>query len=208
MSKLIDLTGQRFGRLVVIESVGRSKYRYGLWRCKCDCGNEVIVATNLLHRGKTQSCGCYKIDKNTTHGQSGTRLYWIWGGMINRCTNSTMHNYNNYGGRGITVCDEWRTFEPFYEWAITNGYREDLTIDRIDTNGNYCPENCRWATPKQQANNKRNNRLLTLNGITHTMTEWSEITGLSVTCICLRLDRYRWSVEDALTKPSKYKGDK
>lgn len=202
-----DLSGMRFGRLVAVEDVGRNKYKYRLWRCKCDCGNEIIVTTNLLQRGKTKSCGCYKIDKATTHGQSKTRLYGIWCKMLSRCTNKKLWNYKNYGGRGITICTEWQSFEPFYKWAMANGYRDDLTLDRKDNDGDYCPENCRWVTQKEQQNNKRSNRLLTYNGETRTLTKWSEITGLSATCICLRLNRYKWSVGDALTKPSKRKGD-
>ena len=134
------------------------------------------------------------------HGMYGSRLYKTWNNMISRCYCKSFRNYRNYGGRGITVCDEWKnSFVAFMNWALSNGYSDTLTLDRINTEGGYCPENCRWITNKEQQNNKRNNRLITYKGITHTLQEWSEITGIHKKTISKRIDR-GWTIEDALTK--------
>ena len=157
--KLIDLTGQRFGRLVVLQRAKTINKRTK-WLCKCECGNEVVVEAYNLRVGHTQSCGCLQRAAtsvaNKTHGQGHTRLYRIWNNMKNRCYRKSYHAYNHYGGRGITICNEWlHDFQAFYDWAMANGYRDDLSIDRIDSNGNYCPKNCRWATMTEQNKNKR-----------------------------------------------------
>jgi len=168
MKAVIDLKGQRFGRLIVIMFAGRIN-KITRWQCKCDCGKLVTVQSQHLRKGETKSCGCLaremKSINHTIHGMAADRktkrnkrLYAIWSGMKQRCTNPNIRCYKNYGGRGISVCKEWLDFIPFKNWALANGYRDDLTIDRINVDGNYCPDNCRWATWKEQANNKQKSR--------------------------------------------------
>lgn len=198
----IDMTGQRFGRLTVIN---QSENRNGeiTWLCKCDCGNEVSVKGVNLRKGITRSCGCLRRevakDRHITHGMRDSRLYQIWSTMLKRCDNPKSISYKNYGARGITVCEEWKQFEPFMEWAIENGYQDHLTIDRIDNDGNYCPDNCRWSSVKEQANNRRTCRFINYNGKTQTMKQWAEETGIRMGTLYRRLVYLNWSVEKALT---------
>ena len=173
MGKLVDLTGQRFGRLIVIERAGSDKQKRATWKCSCDCGQVSIVSSGNLLKGITRSCGCIKrealIERSTTHQKRSSRLYITWQNMKKRCCNPIVHNYHRYGGRGITVCDEWRNdFGKFYEWAIANGYDENApygqcTIDRIDNDKGYSPDNCRWVDMKVQNNNTSRNRKVSEN---------------------------------------------
>jgi len=196
--------GDRFGRLVVT-SVYRNSNRKERCNCLCDCGNEHDASPSSLRSGAVRSCRCLQRElaatSHTTHGMFGTRLYGIWVSMHKRCRGtSTAQHRRLYRDRGIVVCAEWATFEPFMSWAAANGYSDDLSIDRVDPNGNYTPSNCRWVSMKVQANNKRNNHLLTLHGTTKTLRQWSEEYGLKWTALHERLRR-GWSVEDAITKP-------
>jgi len=199
MGKFIDLTGKKFGKLLVISQSSRAKNNSIRWLCKCDCGKEVIVQGGHLRSGHTTSCGCLQ----TKHNMTNTRLYGIWNGMINRCTNKNKSSYKYYGERGITFCPEWREFVNFYNWAIKNGYNEKLTLDRINPNKNYSPENCRWASLKEQANNLRTNRKLTFNNETLTIAQWSEKLNIPHATITRRIDVYNWTVEKTLSTPVK-----
>ena len=159
MPPLRDLQGQRFGRLTVVYRLPTVNKRT-MWLCECDCGNEVSVDAQNLHTGHTQRCGCLHremlSEASTTHGKKDTRLYRIWNHMKTRCYRKSYHAFRHYGGRGIRVCDEWlHDFQAFYDWAMSHGYTDDLSIDRIDTNGNYSPDNCRWVTMAEQNKNKR-----------------------------------------------------
>lgn len=175
----LNLIRKRFGRLSVIEYAG-VKGHFSQWKCLCDCGNIVTVRGANLTSNATKSCGCLYGESDITHDGSHTRLYRIWYGIIRRTEDSNRKEYANYGGRGITMCTEWRLdFSSFREWALSNGYNDTLSIDRIDPNGNYCPENCRWASKSVQERNKRNTPLLVIDGIGRTATEWSEISGVS-----------------------------
>lgn len=177
MGKFIDLTGQKFGKLTVLEYIGNKK-----WRCECDCGNIKDIYSNNLRNGLTRSCGCLYKDaaiKRSKHGKSNTRLYHIWMRMKQRCYYEKSNRYKSYGGRGITVCDEWlNDFQVFYTWAMDNGYRDDLTIERIDVNGNYEPNNCKWSTNLEQQRNTTRNRNITYNGEVHCLSEWCEMLNL------------------------------
>lgn len=202
MSRVIDVTEQRFGRLTVLGECGKDNFRQYMWLCKCDCGNIVAVRGYSLRSGNTQSCGCLQKDKNielrTIHGMAKTRIYNIWQSMKERCSNPLNHCYKNYGGRGIKVCSEWQKFEPFYEWATNNNYSDKLTIDRIDVNGDYEPSNCRWITIKEQQSNTRRNHYITFNGETKTLKQWAEQLGICHTTLLERLERWH-SIKDALT---------
>ena len=208
MAKRINLAGMRFGKLIAIERSSNKGVKTR-WLCKCDCGNTAIVPTNCLRRGKSKSCGCLISDvlteRNVRHGMYGTRLYRVWNNMKNRCYGENNPSYERYGGRGIAVCDEWLDFNNFYDWSIKNGYKEEsnygeCTLDRIDNNGDYCPENCRWVSLGDQQRNKSSNHLITYNGETRSIVEWAELLQIDPSVIRTRLYR-GWDEVSALTFP-------
>lgn len=199
----IDLSNKRFGRLIVIRRVPKKNVgRHAYFLCRCDCGKEKVINGCGLRTGRTRSCGCYKIEVtkavSTTHGMRNSRAFAAWAHIKQRCGNPKDAAYERYGGRGISVCERWYKFENFLE---DMGHPpKGLTIDRIDNNGNYEPGNCRWATYKEQANNKGNNRVICFNGQSKTLMQWCEHLKISNETLRERLSR--WPLERALTTPN------
>jgi hypothetical protein len=193
MAKPKDLTGKRFGRLVARKPLGKIKGgANNYWLCDCDCGNETKVSVSNLGCGNVISCGCAQKEAITKHGEHSTRLYHCWENIMSRCgiwKCSCNKTKGNYIGRGISVCKEWKNYIDFRNWALANGYQKNLTIDRIDNEGNYEPTNCRWATRKEQARNTRFNKLETYNNETHCIAEWAEILNINVNTLRKRLFR-------------------
>ena len=201
----IDITGKRFGKLVVVREDGQDKRGEYYWLCKCDCGNEKRVSSYKLRNGNTKSCGCLQTEHRKTgihkkHGMSNTKLYTIWLNMKHRCYDETNIMFKNYGGRGITVCNEWlNSFEAFSDWASRFGYAEGLSIERIDVNGNYEPSNCKWIPKKQQYLNRTDSHRITAFGKTQTIKEWADESGLKYDTIERRINQYGWNAEDAVS---------
>ncbi len=181
-----DLTGQRFGRLTVMEFVPmESPHSY--WQCMCDCGNKTIARGTHLQSGNVTSCGCISIQRRYKHGKSQSRIYKIWVGMKNRCYNPNNRSYKRYGGRGIIMCEEWKTnFTAFRDWALAHGYDETLSIDRIDVDGNYEPSNCRWSNAKQQSRNRTTTTKVIYKGEELSVVEAAEKTGIDVRVLYTR----------------------
>ena len=203
MAKRIkDLTGQRFGMLTAV-SISHRKGTRTYWNCKCDCGGTRVVSGDHLKRMDNTDCGCTRkhISYSKKHGMSNSRLYTIWALMKYRCNNPNRKEYQDYGGRGIRICKEWNDPQNFINWALNNGYSDDLTLDRIDNNSGYCPENCRWATKSVQMNNRRTCRYITHNGETKTISQWAKEKGMSYNQLKRRIDNYGWSIEKALNEP-------
>jgi hypothetical protein len=199
-----DITGKVFGRLTVLSLAGKNNHRVLMWNCICSCGKKTITCGTSLRSGNSKSCGCLRLENtinaNTTHGKSKTNLYKVWTSMICRCYVKTDANYSSYGGRGITVCDSWKTnyqnfLDDMGEPAI------GATIDRIDNDKGYYLENCRWATRVQQQRNIRSNVNITFNGKTQCITAWANEIGVKVGTLQSRLVRYKWPIEKALKRP-------
>lgn len=194
-----DLTGQKFERLTAISKVEGRRKKGTYWLCRCDCGNYVEVYSGNLTNGRQKSCGCYSKDhpSRRTHGMRKTRLYNTWSKMKDRCNNPNSNRYEYYGGRGIKLCDEWQRFEPFYKWAMENGYSDSLTIDRIDVNGDYTPTNCRWTDIVTQMNNMTTNVRFMYNGKNMTISEIARETGFPKDLLYSRLEK-GYSLEESL----------
>jgi len=201
-----DRIGQRFGRLVITAVVSRASSGAARVTCKCDCGLSKVVQVGHLVTGNIRSCGCFRKEamssfakaRFTTHGGIGSREYRTWDCMLQRCTNTSLECYASYGGRGISVCESWKSFENFY---ADMGPRPDgCSLDRIDNNGNYCKENCRWATRKEQSRNTSRNVVIEHNGKSQTLTDWAEESGIHKSTLTYRL-RSGWPIEKALTAP-------
>ena len=201
--KLIDLSNKIFGRWLVSDYAGKS-----YWNCICKCGTEKKVFGSNLINGKSVSCGCYAVERNTKHGMSRTKIYSIWEGMKQRCTSPSNTYWNRYGGRGIKVCDRWQLFENFYA-DLGDIPTEQHSLGRIDNDGNYEPNNVRWETLEQQNNNKVLNHKVTIDGVTKTLTQWAQENGLKPSTVMSRVS-YGWNDYDAVTLPAKrgqrYKG--
>lgn len=200
--KLIDLTGKKFGRLTVVEVLPERKHNKKVYKCACECGNYANVVASKLIAGYTKSCGCLKHDvlmqRNIKHGKAHTRLYTIYKGMKQRCYNKKDQTYKYYGSRGIVVCSEWlNDFMTFYNWAISNGYQDDLTIDRIDVDGNYEPYNCRWISSEAQHSNMRTNIKLVYNNKTQTIKQWSKELDTNYRTMLRRYHK-GWSTKEIL----------
>lgn len=220
MSKLIDITNQRFGRLIAI-CRGKKKNGKSYWVCRCDCGKEVSVYLNRLKTGSTKSCGCLRNEltskRQRRHGLTKTSLHNAWLNMKNRCENPKFNEFHRYGGRGITYCEEWKSFKSFMEWALKNGFSDEksengrniLSLDRIDLDGNYEPTNCKWSTAFEQAKNKCNTVLYNYKGIDYTLTELMDFAKVADRYTVSRRIKNGWTVENAVDTPSMtYKGVK
>lgn len=207
MAQPLDLVGKRFGRLVVLRRT-ENNYKGTHWLCRCDCGNVVEVYGSSLNRGMTKSCGCLTKDLLTErnkssqkHGLSRSRIYRIYFGMINRCYYPKTNRYQLYGGRGIKVCDEWlNSFEAFRDWSFANGYAPELSLDRINSDGNYSPSNCRWVTHKEQVLNRKCMKFYSYNGKTLCLKDWARDTGISYSALYQRI-RKGMTFEEAIQKP-------
>ena len=204
----LDLSNKRSGNLLFIKQVGVSKDRHILWECLCDCGNSIVTSSSnfnvLKNCGKCKTYVC----KGKITSKSKTRLFKIWNGMKSRCSCPSVNSYELYGGKGISVCQEWMDFDNFYNWSMSNGYSDGLSIDRIDIELNYNPSNCRWVTIKEQGRNKSNSRLIEYNGETKCLSEWSELLNIRRDTLARRIDDYGWSIGKAFSTPVRNRKDK
>lgn len=199
-NRALDLAGQKFHRLTAIERVRRVR-RAWLWRCRCDCGDEVEVIATSLRSGHTKSCGCLGAEVRTKHGMNNTPLHTRWRQMKHRCSNPNYDRYADYGGRGIYVCDEWHDFAPYAEWALANGFAPGLEIDRIDNDGPYSPENCRWVTPSENMSNRRCSVRHVFFGEEMTVSQAARKFGIRRNTLDQRLGRMGMTPDEAVTAP-------
>ena len=206
------MIGKQFGKLTVVEKTNKPEgitNRYVHWKCRCECGKETIVTSHNLRSGNTKSCGCITKERmhklNLKTGGYKSRLYRIWIGMKTRCSNHNIPQYKDYGGRGIGICDEWKhNFKNFRDWAISNGYKNNLSIERINNDGNYEPSNCKWGTLREQNRNRRTNNIITFNGKTQCALDWAIELEMNPKTLFGRFHR-GWSIEKTLTTPVKHK---
>ena len=207
MPRFKDISGQTFNRVLVLYRKGHAKDKHITWWCRCSCGAEFECPGNALIRGNTKSCGCLSkeltIKRSTKHGAATRKnkhpIYRNYHHMLERCYNPNNKNYNLYGARGITVCETWKNdFSTFFNWALSNNWQQGLSIDRIDNNGNYYPENCRWSTQLEQCNNQNKNIVLTYQNKTQTLSQWARELNMPYACL---YDRYlrKLPVEKVLT---------
>ena len=203
MSKFIDITGQRFNHLVVIKRVPNDAHGIAKWECRCDCGKTTIVRGKNLKTGAVKSCGCLRHNAtNKTHNMTHTRIYQTWASMKSRCYNPKNRSYKDYGGRGIKVCGEWiNNFECFYDWAVKSGYSDSLTIERINVDGDYCPDNCKWLPKSEQANNRKSCIVISYQGKTQNLSQWCKELGLDYKRVNNRIVKLGMTFEEAITKP-------
>ena len=195
-----------FGRLKVLSWIGRDKFGLNVWNCICDCGKTTNVVQQKLKSGHTKSCGCLKYDRGDLYLISNTKLYKNLDSIKQRCYNKKNKSYKNYGGRGICVCESWLgSYKEFYDWAVENGYSEELSIDRIDNDGDYSPTNCRWVSRKVQNRNKRDSVNIEYRGEIKNLADWADELGMSYSTLRARYITYKWSVEDAFNRPVAYK---
>lgn len=213
VKKLIEeMTGRRYGMLRVLgaspDRILPSGKKESMCLCECDCGKIKAIRVASLKNGNTKSCGCYRnkcsserMHARATHGLGGTKIYGVWKCMIDRCQNPNNKSYKNYGGKGVDVCSEWQDVNVFVEWALMSGYKDGLTLERVNNNQGYYPDNCIWADRYVQNNHTSRNHLLTYMGRTQTMAQWSRELGLSYSAIKTRINRYGWPTEVALATP-------
>jgi hypothetical protein len=201
MGRFVDITGENFGRLTANNVIGRNKHNQLLWNCTCECGNETVVLGFLLRQGQTQSCGCLHRDVMqtvfVTHGKAGTPIYAVWRSMMQRCYDKNSHAYDRYGGRSVSVCERWQDFTNFY--ADMGERQEGMSLERVDNDGDYSPENVVWADSKAQARNRRSTIYLEHDGQRKSMAEWAEETGVKIATLWARVNR-GMPVDIALTK--------
>lgn len=210
MGNCKDITGMKFNMWTALERTGKNKSGGYMWRCRCDCGAERIVEGRSVRIGTSKCCGCTRGKNNAwnvKHGGKKERLYSVWKSMKSRCLNKNDPSYNRYGGRGISICSDWLDYAKFRNWALFSGYDpkseyRKCTLDRINNDGNYCPENCRWVTQKIQNNNRSSNHYVTnSDGVSRTLSGWAETTGIRKDTLRRRIFVMNWNVDRALTEP-------